>query len=65
MDAFHQNSGGRRHRVEQRALRGAVGNNRAEWIKTLDQIAALNPAVVIPGHQVAGAKTAFQPARGR
>lgn len=33
-----------------------AGNARAEWIKTLDQIAALNPLVVIPGHQVAGAK---------
>ena len=32
------------------------GNNRAEWLKTLDQIAALKPAVVIPGHQVPGAK---------
>lgn len=32
------------------------GNSRTEWLKTLDQIAALKPAVVIPGHQVAGAK---------
>jgi hypothetical protein len=32
------------------------GNNRTEWLKTLDQIAALQPAVVIPGHQVSGAK---------
>lgn len=32
------------------------GNNRTEWLKTLDQIVALKPAVVIPGHQVAGAK---------
>ena len=32
------------------------GTNRAEWLKTLDQIAALKPAVVIPGHQVPGAK---------
>jgi glyoxylase-like metal-dependent hydrolase (beta-lactamase superfamily II) len=32
------------------------GNNRAEWLKTLDQIAALKPAVVVPGHQLAGAK---------
>jgi glyoxylase-like metal-dependent hydrolase (beta-lactamase superfamily II) len=28
---------------------------RAEWLKTLDQITALNPTVVIPGHQLAGA----------
>jgi len=27
-----------------------------EWVKTLDQIASLNPAVVVPGHQSAGAK---------
>jgi glyoxylase-like metal-dependent hydrolase (beta-lactamase superfamily II) len=27
---------------------------RAEWLKTLDQIAALKPAVVVPGHQLAG-----------
>lgn len=32
------------------------GNNRTEWLKTLDRIAALKPAVVIPGHQIAGAK---------
>jgi glyoxylase-like metal-dependent hydrolase (beta-lactamase superfamily II) len=32
------------------------GSNRAELIKTLDQIAALEPAVVIPGHQSPGAK---------
>jgi glyoxylase-like metal-dependent hydrolase (beta-lactamase superfamily II) len=32
------------------------GNSRTEWLKTLDQIAALKPAVVIPGHQVPGAK---------
>ena len=31
------------------------GNNRTEWLKTLDQIAMLKPAVVIPGHQVPGA----------
>jgi len=28
---------------------------RADWMKTLDQIAALNPAVIIPGHQGPGA----------
>jgi len=32
------------------------GNNRTEWLKTLDQIAMLKPQVVIPGHQVPGAK---------
>jgi glyoxylase-like metal-dependent hydrolase (beta-lactamase superfamily II) len=32
------------------------GPNRTEWLKTLDQIAMLKPAVVVPGHQVAGAK---------
>ena len=32
------------------------GTNRAEWLKTLEQIAALKPAVVIHGHQVPGAK---------
>jgi glyoxylase-like metal-dependent hydrolase (beta-lactamase superfamily II) len=32
------------------------GNNRTEWLKALDQITALNPAVVIPGHHVPGAK---------
>ena len=32
------------------------GNNRTEWLKTLDRIAALKPAVVIPGHQVVGAR---------
>lgn len=26
------------------------------WLKTLDQIAALTPAVIVPGHQIAGAK---------
>ena len=33
-----------------------TGDSRALWLKTLDQIAALKPAVLIPGHQVAGAK---------
>jgi len=28
---------------------------REDWMKTLDQIAALNPAIVIPGHQGPGA----------
>ncbi len=28
---------------------------RVDWMKTLDQIAALNPAVIIPGHQGPGA----------
>lgn len=28
---------------------------RAEWIKTLDRIAALDPVIVVPGHQLAGA----------
>jgi glyoxylase-like metal-dependent hydrolase (beta-lactamase superfamily II) len=32
------------------------GNNRTEWLKTLDQIAMLKPLVVIPGHQVPGAR---------
>ena len=31
------------------------GNARTEWLKTLDQVSALKPAVIIPGHQVAGA----------
>ena len=31
------------------------GNGRTEWLKTLDQLSALKPEVVIPGHQVAGA----------
>jgi glyoxylase-like metal-dependent hydrolase (beta-lactamase superfamily II) len=29
---------------------------REDWMKTLDQIAALKPAIVIPGHQGPGAK---------
>jgi glyoxylase-like metal-dependent hydrolase (beta-lactamase superfamily II) len=29
---------------------------RDEWIKTLDRIAALKPAIVVPGHQGMGAK---------
>jgi len=32
-----------------------AGDNRALWIKSLDQIVALNPAVIVPGHQVSGA----------
>ena len=28
-----------------------------EWIQTLDQIAALHPAIVVAGHQIAGAPT--------
>jgi hypothetical protein len=28
---------------------------REDWMKTLDQIAALNPAMIIPGHQGPGA----------
>jgi glyoxylase-like metal-dependent hydrolase (beta-lactamase superfamily II) len=28
---------------------------REDWMKTLDQIAALNPAIVVPGHQGPGA----------
>ena len=32
-----------------------TGENRALWLKTLEQIAALKPAIVIPGHQVRGA----------
>lgn len=31
------------------------GKSREDWLKTLDQIVALKPAAVIPGHQVAGA----------
>src|SRR5580658_3512522 len=30
--------------------------SREDWMKTLDQIAALNPTIVIPGHQGPGAK---------
>jgi glyoxylase-like metal-dependent hydrolase (beta-lactamase superfamily II) len=33
----------------------ALVAQRADWDKTLDQIAALNPDIVVPGHQVAGA----------
>lgn len=29
---------------------------REDWMKTLDQIAALQPAIVVPGHEGAGAK---------
>jgi glyoxylase-like metal-dependent hydrolase (beta-lactamase superfamily II) len=29
---------------------------REDWMKTLDQISALKPAIVIPGHQGPGAK---------
>jgi len=28
---------------------------REDWMKTLDQIAALNPAIIVPGHQGPGA----------
>jgi len=28
---------------------------RQDWLKTIDQIAALNPAIVVPGHEGAGA----------
>ena len=31
------------------------GANRTAWLETLDRIAALNPAVVVPGHQLPGA----------
>jgi len=31
------------------------GDNRALWLKSLDQIAALQPAVIVPGHQVPNA----------
>ncbi len=34
-----------------------VPKMRQEWIQTLDQIAALHPAIVVPGHQIAGAPT--------
>ena len=33
----------------------ALVSQKDEWIKTLDQIAALHPEVVVPGHQVEGA----------
>jgi glyoxylase-like metal-dependent hydrolase (beta-lactamase superfamily II) len=33
----------------------ALVAQKDEWIKTLDQIAALHPEVVVPGHQVEGA----------
>jgi glyoxylase-like metal-dependent hydrolase (beta-lactamase superfamily II) len=29
---------------------------REDWMKTLDQITALNPAIIVPGHQGPGAK---------
>lgn len=32
------------------------GNSRTEWLRTLDRIEALKPTMVIPGHQVPGAK---------
>jgi len=34
----------------------AVPRMREEWLKSLDQIAALKPEIVIPGHQVVGAR---------
>jgi glyoxylase-like metal-dependent hydrolase (beta-lactamase superfamily II) len=34
-----------------------VPKEHAEWIQTLDQIAALHPTIVVPGHQIAGAPT--------
>jgi glyoxylase-like metal-dependent hydrolase (beta-lactamase superfamily II) len=33
----------------------ALAAQTADWIATLDQIAALKPEIVVPGHQVAGA----------
>ena len=33
-----------------------VPKEHGDWLKVIDQIAALKPAVVIPGHQSAGAK---------
>ena len=33
-----------------------VPKNHDEWFKTLDQIAALKPKAIVPGHQMAGAK---------
>jgi glyoxylase-like metal-dependent hydrolase (beta-lactamase superfamily II) len=33
----------------------ALAAQRADWDKTLDQIAALNPEIVVPGHQAASA----------
>lgn len=32
------------------------GKAREDWMKTLDQIAALNPAILVPGHEGPGAK---------
>lgn len=32
------------------------GANRAAWLESLDKIAALNPSVVVPGHQLPGSK---------
>jgi glyoxylase-like metal-dependent hydrolase (beta-lactamase superfamily II) len=32
------------------------GDARAAWLATLDRIAVLKPAVIVPGHQLAGAK---------
>ena len=34
----------------------ATGAAREEWLRTLDQLAALQPAIVIPGHEGRGAK---------
>ena len=43
-------------RRRQRTSIPPSGSSRTDWLKTLDQITALKPAVVIPGHQVPGAK---------
>jgi glyoxylase-like metal-dependent hydrolase (beta-lactamase superfamily II) len=32
------------------------GKAREDWLKTIDQISALNPSIVIPGHQGPGAR---------
>jgi len=29
----------------------STGQERQDWIKVLDKISALNPAVIVPGHQ--------------
>ena len=33
----------------------ALAAQTKDWVKTLDQIAALKPEIVVPGHQIAGA----------
>lgn len=33
----------------------ALVSQRADWTKTLDQIDALHPEIIVPGHQIAGA----------